>query len=127
MSPFQAGAQGRLGREPVSIASILCVPRSKGTAMRILHLTLAAVLAASAAAPAFAADRISDSELVRASRCLGLAKAANLGAVDATALQSFVKTQRKGPRPAGPRSRREPPRQAAKSQASKAKDDLKAT
>ena len=61
--------------------------------MRILGLTVAAVLAVSATAPAFAANRVSDGELVRASRCLGLAKAASLGSSDATALQAFVKVQ----------------------------------
>jgi hypothetical protein len=94
--------------------------------MRILSLTLAALLAASAAAPAFAADRISDGELVRASRCLGLTKAANLGASDATALQAFVKTQSKGRDPLV-RDRVEAAEQAAKSQAGKAKDDVKAS
>ena len=63
--------------------------------MRSLALTAAALLAVSAAAPAFAADRVSDGELVRASRCLGLAKAANLGASDTTALQTFIKVQGK--------------------------------
>lgn len=63
--------------------------------MRMSNLALAAALCAFAAAPALAADRISDGELVRASRCLGLSKAANLGPVDATALQAFVKVQSK--------------------------------
>ena len=94
--------------------------------MRILSLTLVAMLAASAAAPAFAADRVSDGELVRASRCLGLTKAANLGASDATALQAFVKAQSKGRDPLV-RDRAESAEQAAKSQAGKAKDDLKAS
>jgi hypothetical protein len=94
--------------------------------MRILALTAAAVFAVSAVAPAFAADRLSDGELVRASRCLGLAKAANLGPVDATALQSFVKAQRKGRDPLI-QDRSDAAEQAAKSQAGKAKDDLKAS
>ncbi|SFJ22316.1 hypothetical protein [Caulobacter sp. UNC279MFTsu5.1] len=93
--------------------------------MRILGLTLATVLAASAAAPAFAADRVSDSELVRASRCLGLAKAANLGPSDATALQAFVKTQGRGRDPLV-QNRAENAEQAARSQAGKAKNNLKA-
>jgi hypothetical protein len=63
--------------------------------MRISGFIAVAVLAISAAAPAFAADRVSDGELVRASRCLGLAKAANLGPSDPTALQAFVKVQGK--------------------------------
>jgi len=94
--------------------------------MRILGLAIAAVLAASATAPAFAADRISDSELVRASRCLGLAKAANLGASDATALQAFVKIQSRGRDPLV-QQRVEGAEQAARSQAGKAKDALKAS
>lgn len=92
--------------------------------MRILGLTIAAVLAVSAAAPAFAADRVSDGELVRASRCLGLAKAANLGSSDATALQAFVKTQNRGRDPLV-QDRVEGAERAAKSEAGKAKDDAK--
>jgi hypothetical protein len=94
--------------------------------MRILGLTIAAALAASAAAPAFAADRVSDSELVRASRCLGLAQAANLGTSDATALQAFVKTQGRGRDPLV-QDRVEAAERSAKSQAGKAKDALKAS
>lgn len=94
--------------------------------MRMLTMTLAGALVASVAAPAFAADRVSDGDLLRASRCLGLAKAANLGAVDATALQSFVKAQRKGRDPLV-QDRSDAAEQAAKSLAGKAKDDLKAS
>ncbi len=94
--------------------------------MRILGLTAAAVFAVSAVAPAFAADRLSDSELVRASRCLGLAKAANLGAVDSTALQSLVKAQRRGRDPLV-QGRSDAAEQAAKSTAGKARDELKAS
>ena len=94
--------------------------------MRILGLTAAAMLVASAAAPAFAADRVSDGELVHASRCLGLTKAENLGPSDATALQAFVKTQSRGRDPLV-QNRVESAERAAKSQAGKAKDDLKAS
>ncbi|HWU14867.1 MAG TPA: hypothetical protein VN157_12770 [Caulobacter sp.] len=93
--------------------------------MRVLGLTLAAVLVASTA-PAFAADRVSDSELVRASRCLGLAKAANLGASDPTALQAFVKVQGRGRDPLV-QDRADAAERSAKSQAGKAKDALKAS
>lgn len=93
--------------------------------MRILGLTVAAMLVASAA-PAFAADRVSDSELVHASRCLGLTKAGNLGPSDATALQAFVKIQSRGRDPLV-QDRVENAERAAKSQATKAKDDLKAS
>jgi len=94
--------------------------------MRSLGLAIAAVLAVSAAAPAFAADRVSDSELVRAARCLGLAKAANLGASDASALQAFVKTQGRSRDPLV-QERVDAAERAAKSQAGKAKDNLKAS
>ncbi|HWW24858.1 MAG TPA: hypothetical protein VNZ85_03065 [Caulobacter sp.] len=94
--------------------------------MRILGLTIAAALALSAVAPAFAADRVSDSELVRASRCLGLAKATNLGSSDATALQAFVKAQGRGRDPLV-QDRAEAAERSAKSQAGKAKDALKAS
>lgn len=94
--------------------------------MRILTLTAAAVIAASAVAPAFAADRLSDSELVHASRCLGLAKATNLGASDATALQALVKAQKRGRDPLV-QDRAEAAERNATSQAGKAKDDMKAS
>jgi len=93
--------------------------------MRILDLTLAAVLVVSAA-PAFAADRVSDSELVRASRCLGLAKAANLGTSDPTALQAFVKAQGRGRDPLV-QDRADAAERAARFQAGKAKEALKAS
>ncbi len=94
--------------------------------MRNLKIALVAVLAVSATAPAFAAERISDGQLLRASRCLGLAKASNLGAVDATALQAFVKTQKKGRDPLV-QDRAEAAERAASSQADKAKDEVKAS
>ncbi len=97
--------------------------------MHILKTSLAATLVASfaLAAPAFAAPaRVSDSDLMHASRCLGLAKAANLGAVDATALAAFVKTQRMGRDPLV-RDRSDAQEQSAKNMAGKAKDDLKAS
>ncbi|WP_165186601.1 hypothetical protein [Caulobacter soli] len=93
--------------------------------MRNLNIALVAVLAVSATAPAFAADRISDSDLLRASRCLGLAKAANLGAVDAKALDAFVKAQRKGRDP-GLRDRSDTTEQTARSQGASANGDRKA-
>jgi hypothetical protein len=93
--------------------------------MRILAYTAVAALVVSAAAPAFASTRVSDSELVRASRCLGLAKAANLGATDATALQAFVKTQGRSRDPLV-QERAQSAERAAKSEAGRAKDDAKA-
>jgi hypothetical protein len=94
--------------------------------MRILGLTAAAVFVLSATAPAFAANRVSDGELMRASRCLGLAKAANLGVSDPTALQAFVKVQSKGRDPLV-QERVEEAERAAKSEAGKAKDGGKAS
>jgi hypothetical protein len=94
--------------------------------MRILAFTAIAALAVSSVAPAFASVRVSDGELVRASRCLGLAKAASLGASDATALQSFVKTQARGRDPLV-QERVDDAERAAKSEAGKAKDDAKAS
>ncbi|CAN5262310.1 hypothetical protein BH10PSE4_BH10PSE4_03680 [soil metagenome] len=70
--------------------------------MRTLKISFALALAATGliTAPTFAAPaRITDGDLLRASRCLGLARAQNLGAVDATALSNFVKAQRKGREP----------------------------
>jgi hypothetical protein len=93
--------------------------------MRHLNIAVLAVLAVSVAAPVFAADRVSDSDLLRASRCLGLAKAANLGAVDVTALDAFIKAQRKGRDP-GLRDRLDTTEKAARSQASSASGDRKA-
>jgi hypothetical protein len=84
------------------------------------NLALAAVLCVFAAAPALAAERISDGELVRASRCLGLSKAANLGPVDATALQAFVKAQGKS-RDLLVQDRAETAERAARSEAGRAK------
>ena len=98
--------------------------------MPMLKSSFAATLVAAFAlsAPAFAASpaRVSDSDLMHASRCLGLAKAANLGAVDATALTAFVKAQRMGRDPLV-RDRSDAQEQTAKSMAGKAKDDLKAS
>lgn len=88
--------------------------------MRMSNLALAAALVAFTAAPALAADRISDGELVRASRCLGLSKAANLGPVDATALQAFVKVQGRG-RDLVVQDRAETAERAARSEAARAK------
>jgi hypothetical protein len=106
---------------------VFVIPKET-TAMRSLNIAFTLILAASTAAPAFAAtaDRISDSDLVRASRCLGLAKAANLGVVDAAALEAFVKTQRRGRDP-GLRDRLDGAEKTAKSQSSSASGERKAS
>jgi hypothetical protein len=89
-------------------------------------LTLALTAACVIAVPAFAAPaRISDGELFRASRCLGLAKAENLGAVDASALTGFVKAQRKGRDPSV-RDRSDALEATAKQEASSTKENRKA-
>lgn len=92
--------------------------------MRILPTALAAVFVVSAGAPALAAERISDGAFLRASRCLGLAKTENLGVVDASALEVFVKVQRRGREPLV-RDRANTAEQTARNQAAKAKDALK--
>jgi len=94
--------------------------------MRILSAALAATLVVSVGAPALAAERISDGALLRASRCLGLAKAESLGAVDASALEAFVKVQRRGREPLI-RDRANTAEQTARNQAAKAEGDAKAS
>lgn len=59
----------------------------------ILPIALAAM---AVAAPALAAERLTDAQFVRASRCLGLSEAKALGEVDPGALRSLVKVQRMG-------------------------------
>lgn len=56
-----------------------------------------ALVAASFAAPAVAADKITDVDYLKASRCAGLASSID-GVVDPAALTSFVKAER-GARP----------------------------
>jgi len=63
---------------------------------KFITIALAGAALSAAAAPAFAAERWSDAEYLKASRCLGLAESANLGAVDATALAAEVKDQGRG-------------------------------
>ncbi|MBP7704051.1 MAG: hypothetical protein KA105_02055 [Caulobacter sp.] len=60
--------------------------------MRIL--TIAALIAAASATTAFAAPaRVSDSDFLKANRCLGLASTATLGADNADSFKSFIKAQ----------------------------------
>lgn len=96
--------------------------------MSISKMSLAAMLAASCviAVPAFAAPaRVTDGGLLRASRCLGLAKAKGLGAVDATALTAFVKSQRQGRDPMI-RDKSDSAEEAARREGSSANDARKA-
>ena len=94
--------------------------------MRILHIALTAVFVASVSAPVLAAERISDGALLRASRCLGLAKSESLGVVDASALEAFVKIQRRGREPLI-RDRANTAEQTARNQAAKAGEEAKTT
>ena len=87
-----------------------------------LALAAACVLAV----PAFAAPaRVTDGDLLHASRCLGLAKAKGLGTVDAAALTAFVKTQRQGRDPVI-RERSDAAEETARREGSSAKDARKA-
>jgi hypothetical protein len=88
-------------------------------------MTLAIAASSAFVAPAMAGPRISDVELFRVSRCLGLAKAQALGAVDVTALQDFVKVQRRS-RERFIVDRSITLEQTAERQAGSAKDDRKA-
>jgi len=130
ISPLEAGrARGGLAvRRRAPNFECVCIPTvpRRETTMHRLKIAFVAAVVASAAAPAFAADRLSDTDLLRASRCLGLGKAQALGAVDTTALESFVKAQRRGRDP-GLRNRSDSVEKAARSQASTADGERKAT
>ena len=56
--------------------------------MRFAPIAMVAIGLA-VAAPALAADKVSDVEYIQAARCLGIAKGLS---ADATALEAFVKT-----------------------------------
>lgn len=64
--------------------------------MRIAATLLAAASLAAVAAPALAAERLSDAQFIRANRCLGLTEAKALGQADTAALKALIKTQRGG-------------------------------
>lgn len=60
-------------------------------------LALAVVALSAAAAPAFANDvRWSDAQFLNAERCVGLAKAKGLDAIDASGLEAQIKAQAPG-------------------------------
>lgn len=63
---------------------------------KLIATALTGAALSAAAAPAFAADRWSDAEFLKANRCLGLAQSADLAAVDATALAAQIKDQGRG-------------------------------
>jgi hypothetical protein len=61
-----------------------------------MRFATAAFISASlliSAAPATAGDRASDAGYLRAARCQGLAHAAELGSVDTSSIDAYVKTQ----------------------------------
>lgn len=59
---------------------------------KIITLSLAA---ASLAGAAMAADRLTDAEYLKAARCAGLMKSANLGQPDGAAIDAFLKDQQR--------------------------------
>ena len=61
--------------------------------MRVLSLAIAAAATLVSATFAFAADRVSDGEYLKAARCTGLAQGAQQGA---EGFEAFLKTQGKG-------------------------------
>lgn len=63
---------------------------------KLIAIVLTSAALSAAAAPAFAADRWSDAEFLKANRCLGLALSADLGAVDVSALTAQIKDQGRG-------------------------------
>ena len=90
----------------------------------VILLTAAASLVATAA-PALAAERLTDAQYIRANRCLGLTEAKTLGDADATALKELIKGQRIG-RHIFTGERADTARSEAKREASKASDTTKA-
>lgn len=64
---------------------------------KIILSAIAATALTASVAPAFAADeRWTDSQYLRASRCVGLAQSEALGVVDASALVTTLKSQARG-------------------------------
>ncbi len=61
--------------------------------MRVLSLAIAAAAALASATFAFAADRASDGEYLKAARCTGLAQGTNQGA---EGFEAYLKAQGKG-------------------------------
>lgn len=58
-------------------------------------ISLSLVAAATMAGPALASDRLSDAEFLKAARCSGLMKSANLGAPDGVEIDAFLKAQQR--------------------------------
>ncbi|PXA76943.1 hypothetical protein DMC25_23635 [Caulobacter sp. D4A] len=92
--------------------------------MRTTVILLAAASLAAVAAPALAAERLTDSQFVRANRCLGLTEAKALGETDAAPLKALIKAQRQG-RHISIEDRADAARLSAKREASRAEGDAK--
>jgi len=93
--------------------------------MRIATILLAAASLTAAAAPALAAERVTDAQFIHANRCLGLTEAKALGEADPAALKQFIKDQRGG-RHTFTSDRADTARSDAKRAASKADEAAKA-
>ncbi|AYV48045.1 hypothetical protein CFHF_11245 [Caulobacter flavus] len=98
----------------------------EGTIMRIATILLAAASIAAVAAPALAAERVTDAQFIQANRCLGLTEAKTLGEADAAALKQFIKVQRPG-RHVFTSDRADTARSDAKRAAAKADEATKAS
>lgn len=61
--------------------------------MRVLSLAIAAAMTLTSATFAFASDRVSDGEYLKAARCTGLAQGSNQGA---EGFEAYLKAQGKG-------------------------------
>ncbi|PLR27624.1 hypothetical protein SGCZBJ_07050 [Caulobacter zeae] len=94
--------------------------------MRIATILLAAASIAAVAAPALAAERVTDAQFIQANRCLGLTEAKALGEADPAALKQFIKDQRSG-RHVFTSDRADNARSDAKRAASKADEATKAS
>ena len=93
--------------------------------MRIATILLAAASIAAVAAPAMAAERLTDAQFIQANRCLGLTEAKALGEADPAALKQVIKDQRAG-RHVFTSDRADTARSDAKRAASKADEAAKA-
>jgi hypothetical protein len=94
--------------------------------MRIATILIAAASLTAVAAPALAAERVTDAQFIQASRCLGLTEAKALGEADPAALKQFIKDQRTG-RHVFTSDRADAARSDAKRAASKADETTRAT
>ena len=87
-------------------------------------LAISLVVAASLAGGAVAADRVPDTQFLKASRCAGLMKSSNLGASDGAALDAFLKEQQRR-RPAAILDMADRDQKNARFEANRAKGEAK--